>query len=425
MPNGTTVVIIGAGFGGLWAARAFEGAPVSVLLLDRNNYHTFMPLLYQVAAAELSPSQIVNPVRTILRAQDNVRFAMADVESVDFEGRTIHCADRDIAYDYLILAAGSTPHFFGIPGAQEHAFTLRTLDDGVVLRNHILDCFEAASGEPDETERRRLLTFAIVGGGPTGVEFACALHELIHGPIKKDFAGLDFDELRVVLVEAVDRLLPSMPRRLGRYALERLRKMGVELRLETMVSRIDEESVSFKNGETLPTRTVVWTAGHRGHPLAEASGLTADRRGQVAVRPTLQLMDYPNVYAIGDMAALQVNGSPLPMVAPVAMQEGEAAARNILRQSERKEPEPFEYRDRGMLAVIGKNSAVADLRWISFTGFFAWALWLFVHIVRLIGFRNRLQVLVNWAWSYFFLDRAVRVIIPAEGPASRKTKTRN
>ncbi len=409
------IVIVGAGFGGLWAARALANSPTDVLLVDRNNYHTFMPLLYQVAAAELSPSQIINPVRSILRRQRNLRFSVAEVEAIKLEENTLRFKGGALAYDYLILAPGSTPYFFGTPGADEYAYTLRTLDDGVTLRNHVLSCFERAVDEPDQELRQRLLTFAIVGGGPTGVEFTGALYELIHGNLRKDFSGLDFRQVRVVLLEALDGLLPGMRKRLGRYALARLQTMGIEVKLNTPVGRVEKETVYLQNGEIIPTETVVWTAGHRGHPLAEASGLATDRRGQVAVEPTLQLPGHSNVYVVGDLAAFNMDGKPLPMVAPVAMQQGEAAAENILRQTRGEEPQPFRYRDSGMLAVIGRNAAVADFGRLSFTGFFAWLLWLVVHLIKLIGFRNRLQVLVNWAWSYFFFDKAARVIVPAEG----------
>jgi NADH dehydrogenase len=246
------------------------------------------------------------------------------------------------------------------------------------------------------------------------VEFAGALYELIYGNLRKDFRRLDFRQVRIVVLEALDSLLPGMHKRLGRYAFDRLHKMGVEVRLKTPVSRIARDAVSLRGGDTIPTGTVVWTAGHRGHPLAAASGLPTNRRGQVAVESTLQLPGHPNVYVVGDLAALTVDGKPLPMVAPVAMQQGEAAAENILRQIRGQEPQPFGYRDNGMLAVIGRNAAVADFGRLSFTGFFAWLLWLVVHLVKLIGFRNRLQVLVNWAWSYFFFDKAAGAIVPAE-----------
>lgn len=416
MTNGKRpqVVIVGAGFGGLWAARELADAPVDVIIVDRNNYHTFLPLLYQVAAAELSPDQTANPVRSILRKLRNVRFTLANVLRVDLERRRLECTYCDIEYDYLILAAGSTPLYFGIPGADEFALPLRTMDHAVALRNHILSCFERASDEPDPERRRALLTFVIVGAGPTGVEFAGALQELINGPLQRDFPRLDVGEVKVIMLEALDRVLPTMPKRLGRYALGRLRKMGVDVRLQTAVSRITADTVYLKDGSTIPAQTVIWTAGHRGHPIGEASGLPTNRRGQVSVLPTLQVPDHPNVYVVGDMAALEQDGKPLPMVAPVAMQEGEAAACNIIRQIAGEEPQPFRYKDSGMLAVVGRNAAVADLGRVTFTGFPAWALWLGYHLYKLIGFRNRIFVLLSWAWDYLFFDRKVRLILPIE-----------
>jgi len=406
------VVIIGAGFGGLWAARALAHSAVEVQLLDRHNYHTFLPLLYQVAAAELEPEEIAYPVRSIFRKRPNVRFAMAEVKGVDLTAQVVQTAERVIPYDFLILALGSTSHFFGVPGAAEHAFPLKTLDQGIFLRNHILRCFERAVQEPDAPQRRRLLTFAIVGGGPTGVEFAGALAELIRGPLVKDYPMIDFREVRVVLLEATDRLLPGLPKRLQAYALARLRRMGIEVRLEAMVGQMKRGAVQLKDGTVLPAATVVWTAGVRGEPLAEQWGLPTARHGRVAVLPTLQVPGHPQVYVIGDLAYLEEDGRPLPMIAPVAVQQGTVAAGNIVRQLAGEAPLPFRYRDPGTMVTIGRNAAVAHVFGRAFTGFPAWVLWLSVHLVNLIGFRNRLFVLTNWAWDYFFYERAVRLILP-------------
>jgi NADH:quinone reductase (non-electrogenic) len=407
------VVIVGAGFGGLWAARAFAGTPFQVTLIDRNNYHTFLPLLYQVAAAELEPEEIVYPVRSILRPIDNVEFLLGDVRRVDFTARVVEANALAVPYDYLILAAGSTSHFFGVAGAAEHAFPLKTLDDAVRLRNHILCCFERAVQDPSPERRRQRLTFAVVGGGPTGAEFAGALAELLRGPLPRDYPGLDFREAQVLLLEAAEMLLAGLPERLGRYALDRLRAMGVNVRLRATVSQVDAGAVRLSDGTCLPTETVIWTAGVRGEPSAAGWGLPTDRAGRVAPLPTLQVAGHPEVYVIGDLARVEKDGRPLPMIAPVAIQQGETAAENIRRQWTGEAPRTFHYRDRGMMATIGRNAAVAHLAGRTFTGFPAWLLWLGVHLLKLIGFRNRLFVLTNWAWDYFLFERTVRLILPA------------
>jgi NADH dehydrogenase len=409
------VVIVGAGFGGLWAARSLARSPAEVLLIDRQNYHAFLPLLYQVAAAEIEPEAIAYPVRSILWKLPEVRFILADVKRVDLGERVLQTDGPVISYDFLILAAGSVSHFFGVPGAAEHAFPLKTLEQGVALRTRILCCFERALHEPEPERRRSMLTFAIVGGGPTGVEFAGALAELIRGPLVKDYPTLEFREVRVALLEATDGLLPGMPEGLRAYALGRLRRMGVDVHLRAMVSQIDPRAVHLKDGTILPAETVVWTAGVRGDPLAQTWGLPIARGGRVVVQPTLQLPDRPEVYVIGDLAYFEDGERPLPMIAPVAIQQGVAAARNIERQIAGEDPVPFHYRDPGSMVVIGRNAGVVHVWGRSFTGFPAWILWLGVHLVKLIGFRNRLFVLVNWAWDYLFYERAVRLILPSEG----------
>ncbi len=406
------VAIVGAGFGGLWAARTLSRFPVEGVLLDRNNYHTFLPLLYQVAAAELEPEAIVYPVRSILRQVPNIRFVMAEVQEIDLHTRVIKTAKQTIPYDFLILSTGSTSHFFGVPGADEYAFPLKTLEDGITLRNHILCCFERAAQESDAERRKQMLTFTILGGGPTGVEFAGALAELIHGPMTKDYPALDFCQAQVILLEAADDLLSSLPEELRVYALARLRKMGVEVRLQSIANQITPESVHLKDGSIIPTETVVWTAGVRGDPLASVWGLPTVRNGRVVVQPTLQATNHPEVYIIGDLAYQEQDGSPLPLIAPVAIQQGVAAAQNIARQVAGQSPVPFHYWDRGAMVTIGRNAAVARLGGRTFTGFLAWVVWLGVHIFNLIGFRNRLFVLINWAWDYVFYERGVRLILP-------------
>lgn len=406
------VVVLGGGFGGLWAVRTLSRFPVEGLLLDRNNYHTFLPLLYQVVAAELEPEAIVYPVRSILRSAPNFRFVMAEVQEIDMQAQAIKTAEQTIPYDFLILSTGSTSHFLGVPGADKYAFPLKTLKDGIALRNHILRCFERAAQEPDAGRRKQMLTFTILGGGPTGVEFAGALTELIRGPLTRDYPTLNLGQVQLILVEAADNLLASLPGELQGYALARLRKMGVEVRLQSTASQITPEAVHLKDGSRIPTETVVWTAGVRGDPRASEWGLPTGRNGRVIVQPTLQVVDHPTVYVIGDLAYMEQGGAPLPLIAPVAIQQGVAAAQNIARQVAGQSPVPFHYWDRGAMVTIGRNAAVACLGGRTFTGFLAWIVWLGVHILNLIGFRNRLLVLINWAWDYVFYERGVRLILP-------------
>lgn len=414
IPDRPRVVIVGAGFAGLWAARSLSHSQADVLLLDRNNYHTFFPLLYQVAAGELEPDDIVYPVRSILRGQQNVRFLMNEVTEIDLVAKLVKTTDHVFSYDFLVLAIGSTTHFFGVTGADEYAFQLKTLEQAIVLRNHILFRFERALCETDPERRRRMLTFAIVGGGPTGVEFAGALAELIRGPLVKDYPALDPREMHVLLLEATDRLLAPFPERLGIYVVKRLQKLGVEIHLQAIVSQITPESVQLKDGSTIPLETVIWTAGVRGESFN--AELPTMRNGQVKVLPTLQTPDHSEVYIIGDLAFIEKDGKPLPMLGPVATQQGEAAARNIIRQTNGQAPVPFYYHNRGTMVTIGRNAAIAYIQGHAFSGFPAWILWLSIHIYSLIGFRNRLFVLINWAWDYLFYERAVRLIVSLPVP---------
>jgi NADH:quinone reductase (non-electrogenic) len=407
------VVVAGAGFGGLWAARTLAREPVDVVLVDRNNYHTFFPLLYQVAAAELGPADIAYPVRSIFRRAPNVDVRLAEVTGLDVDARRLHTSAGPLTYDHLVLALGSVPHFFGVAGAAEHAFPLRWMDDAIPLRHHVLACFEAASAERDPRRRRRLLTFAVVGGGPTGVEFAGALAELIHGPLLPDYPGIDRREVLVVLLEAGDHLLPTMPHHLGVYAATRLRRRRVDARLGVRVVEVRPGEVELEGGETVPTDTVVWTAGIQGDPGVRAWGLPVGRGGRVPVGPDLTVEGHPEIHVVGDLAYREdASGEPLPQVAQVAIQQGRAVGANILRRLRGEPAKPFRYVDPGMLAVIGRNAAVAQVFGRTFKGLVAWLLWLGIHITWLIGFRNRALVLVNWAWNYVFFRRAVRLILP-------------
>ncbi len=406
-------VVIGAGFGGITAARELAKLPIDVYLIDRNNYHTFTPLLYQVAAAEVEPGQVAYPARSILRGYANAHFVLGDVRAIDFDRQMVHTDEFTIYYDYLVLGIGSVSNFYNIPGVDEHAHQVKTLEQSTALRNQILTCFEHATHELDDVERRRLLTFTIVGGGPTGVEFAGALIELVKGPLRKDFPTLNLSEIRVILIEASETVMNNVAPNLQRYATRRLSKMGVELYLNSRVSRIERGRLLLADGRSFISDTIIWAVGVKGDPQVQSWGLATGHGGLVPVNPFLQVPDRPNVYVVGDMALLKEGDSGyLPMLAPVAIQEGKTAARNIGRQIANKELRPFRYRDPGVLATIGRNAAVAQFTRGKFTGFFAWFLWVFVHLAKIIGFRNRILVLVNWAWDYFFFDRAVRLILP-------------
>ena len=407
-----TVVIVGAGFGGLRAARALRRAPVQVVLLDRNNYHLFQPLLYQVATAGLEPEQIAKPVRAILRGQKNFDFRMMDVRGVDFGQRRLETSAGPLAYDFLVLAPGGETNFFGLEAMARHGFGLKDIPDAVAIRNHVLACFEQAMLEPDPERRRAKLTFIVVGGGPTGVEMAGALSELIRLVLVKDYPRLNIKDVRILLLEATDRLLAVMPERLREAAGRTLWRKWIEVRFNASVADFDGERVRLKSGEVIPAHTVVWAAGVRATPLNERLGLPTGRQGRIPVEATLQVPEHPEVYIIGDAAYREENGAALPMVAPVAIQMGESVARNIARSLQGKALEPFRYRDQGTLATIGRNAAVAHVFGLNWSGFPAWVMWLVVHIIQLIGFRNKLFVLLNWAWDYFFYERAARLITP-------------
>ncbi len=399
------VVIVGAGFGGLRAVRALRRAPVDVVLLDRRNYHLFQPLLYQVATAGLEPEQIARPVRAILRRQRNFEFRMLEVTGLDLAARRLATAGGPVAYDHLIIAVGGETNYFGLASLEQHGYGLKDVPEAIRIRNHVLRQFEQAMLEPTAERRRAKLTFVVVGGGPTGVEMAGALSELIRLVLVKDYPRLDINDVRVLLLEATDRLLAQMPAKLRAAAAETLWRKHVEVRFGAAVTDFDGERVALKGGEVIPARTVIWAAGAKAVALTARLGLPTARQGRVAVEPTLQVPGHP-----GDAAYLEAGGEPLPMMAPVALQMAETAATNIRRQLAGQPPLAFQYRDPGSLATIGRNAAVAYIRGISFTGFTAWVVWLVVHIIQLIGFRNKLFVLLNWAWDYFLYERAARLI---------------
>lgn len=413
-----TVVVVGAGFGGLNAARSLKRAAADVLLVDRNNYHLFQPLVYQVATAGLEPEEIAKPVRAILRGQRNFDFRLARVTGVDFAGRTVLTDDGPIGYDYLVLSIGAATNFFGLGGVERFGLTLKDVPGAVGIRNHVLSCFEEAMFEPQPERRRALLTFVVVGGGPTGVEMAGALSELIRLVLVKDYRRLDLKDVRILLLEAGNRLLAGFPPRLSEAAANTLWKKHVEVRHGAQVTDFDGTSASLKSGETIPSRTLIWAAGVQAAPLAHALGVPTAHLGRVRVEPTLQLAGHPEVFVIGDAAYLEAQGPSLPMMAPVAIQMGRTVARSIRQMLGGGAAVPFVYKDPGTLATIGRNAAVARIRGVSFTGFPAWVVWLVVHLVQLIGFRNRLFVLTNWAWDYFFYDRAVRLITTPKSPTA-------
>jgi NADH dehydrogenase len=406
------VLIVGAGFGGMRAARALRRAPVQVVLVDRHNYHLFQPLLYQVATAGLAPGEIAYPVRAVLRDQRNLQFRLAEVTGVDLGERQVTSTAGRLSYDYLIVACGAQTDYYGLQSVAQNSYGLKDLDEAVAIRNQVLRMFELAVQERDPEARRAMLTFVVVGGGPTGVESAGALAELARLVQLKDFAELRPSDLRVVLLEATSTLLAGMPEALQEAAAETLWRKHVEVRFGTRVIDYDGEQVLLKSGEVIPARTMIWAAGARAAGLAEALEAPRGSLGRVAVAPTLQLPDHAEVYVIGDAAYWEVDGQPLPMVAPVAIQQADHAVANILRQLEGKPAKAFVYKSPGALATIGRNAAVAQVGGLKLQGFVAWLVWLVVHIMRLVGFRNRLVVLINWAWDYLFYDRAVRVILP-------------
>lgn len=406
-----SVIIVGAGFGGLRVARGLHRAPVDVTVLDRHNYHTFTPLLYQVATAGLEPEEIAQPVRRILRGTDNVRFRLTTVEGVNLERHAIITDVGELTYDYLVLAAGSVTNYFGLDSMAETVCALRDLDDAERLRDRVLCAFETASAERDPERRRQLMTIVIVGGGPTGIELAGALAELRRHVLPHDYPDLDPASARVVLLEATDRILPGMPAALQSKAQDKLRALGVEVRLRAPVESADEGGVTLRDGERVPAGAVVWVPGVRAAPLAEALPTPRGASGRLVVTEALQLPGHPEVHVIGDMAHVgDPDRRPHPMLAPVAIQQGDLVARNILRQIAGRPPKRFAYKNRGTMATIGRHAAIAHIFGLSLNGFIAWVIWLTVHLVWLIGFRNRILVLTNWAWNYLTYDRAVRLI---------------
>ncbi len=403
------VVILGGGFGGLNAARALRRAPVRITLVDRQNFHLFQPLLYQVATASLSPGDIASPLRHILRRQRNTEVWLGEAVSVDPERRVVHLRDGELSYDYLVVATGATHAYFGHDEWARCAPGLKTVDDAVEIRRRFLLAFEAAEREADPEARRRLLTFVIVGAGPTGVELAGAMAEIAHHVMPRDFRFIDTKSARVVLLEGGPRVLPTYPPDLSESARRQLEALGVEVRTNALVTHIEPDAV-WVGEERIDAGNVYWAAGVAASPVARSLGAPLDRAGRVMVEPDCSVPGHPEVFVIGDLAHLEIDGAQVPGVAQGAIQTGRFVARQIQRDLEGKPRERFRYHDKGSLATIGRAAAVADFGRIRFGGYPAWLIWVFVHVLMLIGFRNRLIVMIQWAWAYLMYQRGIRLI---------------
>ena len=404
------VVIIGGGFGGLSAARTLAKAPVQITLIDKSNHHLFQPLLYQVATAGLSPADIAKPIRSILRGQKNIEILMDEVTKIDAANKTVIGRDRQYNYDYLVVAAGARHSYFGNDQWEKYAPGLKEINDATEIRRRVLSAFEIAEKTQDEAERQAAMTFVVVGAGPTGVEMAGAISELAHTVINKDFHHIDPTKTRVLLVEAGPRVLPMFAEVLSVSAEKQLKNHRVEVLTGKAVQDVTDSGVTLA-GEFVPARTVIWAAGNKASPLAAQLGADVDRPGRTMVEPDLSTKGHPEIFAVGDMIALKdTKGKPVPGVSPAAMQAGRAAARNILARIQGQPTKPFTYVDKGSMATIGRNAAVADMHIIKFGGIVAWAAWAFVHLFFLVGFRNRAAVFLTWAYAYFSFGRGARLI---------------
>ncbi len=408
------MVIVGGGFGGLHAARALAGAPVDITVVDRHNHHLFQPLLYQVATASLNPSEIAAPIRRILRKQSNVEVILGNVVGVDREARKVLLVDGEAGYDYLVLATGASHSYFGNDEWAKHAPGLKTLTDALELRRKIFIAFEAAERESHDDHRDAWLTFVIVGAGPTGVELAGALAEIARRTLRSDFRHIDPRAARILLVEGAPRVLPAMTERLSRKAKQQLERLGVQVRINAQVTSIDETGVSIGK-EHIHSHSVFWAAGVAASPIGKTLGVPLDKAGRVLVNPDLTLPGDDRVYVVGDLASLEQNGKPVPGVAPAAIQAGRHAGQNIERATEGLATEPFHYFDKGTLATIGRLSGVADIRGFQLSGALAWLCWLAVHIWFLIGFRNRVVVMLEWARAYLTYEKQARLITEEVG----------
>ena len=404
------VIIVGAGFGGLEAAKKLSCKDVRVTVIDRTNYHLFQPLLYQVATAALSPADIAAPVRAVLSKCKNVAVILAEVQSVDVEAKKVKTVDLEIDYDYLILATGARHSYFGHNEWEILAPGLKSLEDAIELRRRILMAFEYAEKITNEAARRAAMNFVIIGGGPTGVELAGAIAEISRHTLARDFRHIDPSQARVILIEGEPRLLAAYPPDLSESACKQLVDLGVEVRTSTRATNLTEAGVQIGD-EFIPCRVKIWAAGNNASFVGKTLGIPVDRVGRVIVNDDLTIPGHPEVQVIGDLANFpHQTGEPLPGISPVAMQQGRHAARNVLAMIKGRNPQRFHYWDKGTMATIGRNKAVADLKLMHLSGRLAWLAWLFVHIVFLVGFRNRLLVLFQWAWAYFTFDKGARLI---------------
>jgi NADH dehydrogenase len=403
------VVIVGGGFAGLAAARTLRRAPVRITIVDRRNHHLFQPLLYQVATAALNPGDIAYPIRSVLRLQHNARTILGRVTGVDLPQRLLHLADDSLPFDYLLLATGATHSYFGNDEWEAWAPGLKTIEDALEVRRRVLSAFEVAERHPNPHELPALLTFVVVGGGPTGVELAGALSEIGRLTVAKDFRSFDPRRLRVLLVEAAPRVLPPYSERLSAAAKRQLERLGVEVRVDKKVTKIDASGV-WLGEEHVPARTVLWAAGVAASPLGAMLDVPLDRAGRVQVSPDLSVPQHPNVFVAGDLMHFEQDGKMVPGIAPAAIQAGRHAARNIHALATGRPTKPFRFVDKGSLATIGRAKAVGQIGKLELTGFFAWWVWWLVHIAYLIGFRNRISVMMGWAWQYFAFARGARLI---------------
>ncbi|MFN6570202.1 NAD(P)/FAD-dependent oxidoreductase [Dendronalium sp. ChiSLP03b] len=416
------VVIVGGGFGGLYTAKALAKASVNVTLIDKRNFHLFQPLLYQVATGTLSPADISSPLRAVLSKSKNTKVLLGEVSDIDAEAQKVILGDEAIPYDTLIVATGAKHSYFGKDDWEEFAPGLKTVEDAIEMRRRIFTAFEAAEKETDPEKRRAWLTFAIVGGGPTGVELAGAIAELAYQTLKEDFRNIDTSETTILLLEGMDRILPPFAPELSQAAAESLQKLGVVVQTKTLVTNIENDVITIKQGDAvreIAAKTVLWAAGVKasamGKVLAQRTGAECDRAGRIIVEPDLSIKGHPNIFVIGDLANFShQNGKPLPGVAPVATQEGEYVAELIQQRLKGNTLPQFAYSDRGSLAMIGQNSAVVDLGFIKLKGFFAWLFWLLIHIYFLIEFDNKLIVMIQWAWNYMTRNRGARLITGQE-----------
>lgn len=409
------VVILGGGFGGITAAKKLKRANADITLIDRSNHFTFQPLLYQVATAALAPSEITAPIRWILRRQKNTEVLMAEVREIDPMRRVVRIDDsmREVPYDYLIVATGSRHAYFGHDEWEPYAPGLKTIEDATEIRRRFLLAYEIAEKSDDEREEQVCLTFVIVGGGPTGVELAGALPFIAKKTLAPDFRRIDARKTRVVLLEAGPRILPSFPEDLAARATQDLKDLGVEVRVHSAVTGVGPDGVRVGD-ETIRARTVFWAAGNNASPIGRFLGGPLDRAGRIQVSPDLSVPGHPEIFVVGDLAALVQDGRQVPGVGPAAIQEGASAGKNIIRDLRRQPRKTFHYRNKGDLATIGRSRAIADLGWVRFAGRFAWFFWLFVHIMYLVGFRNRLSVLFEWAYAYFTYQHGARLITNVE-----------